>query len=200
MKKYIIILILCAISNAIHAQDIQDPIKYMAKPGTAMYIWKLDINRDGVRDLLIGYEASASDTNSAKENLGELYNENIVGFDCFIGLKKGGYIKCKYVDTGKIKMKDVPITIDIDQCYVGYIDEIKKYGIVSVSESEVAPPSHHGLGVLKEQLYCYTVEGGDHLKLTNLTPLYDSGSKNSIYEKYLSKAKRTKIQLQEVNP
>ena len=171
------------------AQVVQDPLKDMVnskKGGSQTYYkWVVDINHDGIMDVMLSQKLSPELVKAMESTQGEDYQSDLLGFTLYIGLKTGGYIK----NSGVI--------IDVSQCYVGYIDETKQYGIVTLEQRRVGdqdvPEARHG--VLKEQVYCYTVKG-DHLARTNLTPLFDADEKNAVFEKYLSDSIRTKVQLQ----
>jgi hypothetical protein len=170
----------------------------MAKNGVTLYKWSLDINHDGVTDVLVGYKPTEEEQKEEQESLGLRYVASNVGFNVFIGRKEGGYIKSKYSETPTGKTEG-GITIDVAQCYTGYITELKQYGIVTTTETEVEAPNNHGHSVLKRQVICYTIYG-DHVKMTPLTPLLGIYEKNSIFDKYLSGSKPTNAQLEEVRP
>ena len=183
----LLVLSLATMCCIIHAQEVQDPIKDGAKPGRTYLKWMLDINHDGIGDVLVTEKPTADEIKEKKEEEGDIFNSDSHAFAVYIGLGKGGYVS------------DGGIIIDIMQCYVGYIDEVKKYGIVAAEERKVAAPSGKGLPVTKMQVYCYTVQGNG-MKRTNLAPLIDTDANSPVYDKYLSEAKRTKVQLQEVTP
>ena len=198
MIKKLLIIFYAAICCTACAQVVVDPIREGAEAGRTYYKWVLDINHDGVNDVLISLKETPDEIKEAKAEERNYYNPNYRGFAVYIGLKNGGYVKNKTV-TESIGDVTGGIGVDISSCYVGFIDEVKQYGIVTVEEREVTAPSGKGMPVSRMQVYCYTILG-DHLKRTNLTPLIDPDGKNPIYDTYLSAAKRTKVQLQEVTP
>lgn len=74
-------------------------------------------------------------------------------------MKTGGYILSKYPDTSEgstIGSKG----IDISKYHVGYIDEIKKSGIVTMETLIVDDPDEPQAkhGVRESRVYAYTVE------------------------------------------
>ena len=186
LNKLIFSLILAA-SGTAYAQRVQDPIKDEAKPGRIYLKWVVDINNDGINDLLVTEKQTPEELKEARDEGGGFYNPDVHGFAVYVGTKDGDYLR------------DGGIIVDIFQCYVGYVIEVKQYGIVTVETREVTAPSGKGLPVPKDQIYCYTVEG-DHLKRKDLTPLLDDAQKSPIYRKYFSDSKRTKVRLQEVTP
>lgn len=180
------------------AQVVQYPVRDAATAGRTYYKWVLDINHDGVNDALISLKETPDEVNENKAEQGQVFNPDYRGFGVYIGLENGGYVNSKYVtESGG----DVAggVGIDISQCYVGYVSEVKQCGIVTVETREVTAPSGKGLPVPKDQIYCYTV-AGDHMKRTDLTPLLDDAQKSPIYKKYLSESRRTEVHLQEATP
>lgn len=205
----ILLIFLCA-SNfccVASAQVVRDPIADTANrerqigsyyPGRSYYKWIIDINHDGVSDVLVSEKERSDEIDADKEG-DPNFNPNDLGFHVYLGLATGGYI------TGKPVKGDesggTGISVDMSHCYIGYVPEVKSYGIVTVETLTVDDPNEPQArhGVFKRQVVCYTVDG-DHLKRTNLTPLWDAGEKNPVYNKYLSDSKRSKVQLQQVTP
>jgi hypothetical protein len=192
------VLLLSVIYCSAHAQVIQDPLRYHEEVGRTYLKWVLDINHDGLDDILISLKKTPDEIKESKAEDGTVFNPNYHGFGVYIGRKSGGYVNSKYVieSIGEVTGE---IGIDISRCYVGYIDEVKRYGIVTVEETEITAASGKGLPVPKKQVYCYTIEG-DHIKRTDLTPLFGIDARNPVYDKYLSDSKRRKVQLEEVRP
>jgi len=187
MKK-ILFLFLATMCCTTYAQVIHDPIKDGARTGRAYLKWELDIKHDGINDVLVTEKPTQEELKEKKDEEGVIFNPNYLSFAVYLGLGKSG----NYTSDGGI-------LVDISQCYVGYVEEVKQYGIVTVEEREVTAPSGKGRPVPMKQVYCYTVQGG-HMKRTDLTPLFGIDEKNPTCDKYLSESKRTKVQLQEVTP
>ncbi len=192
----------------VQAQVLQDPVSDIASsgratgtyyPGREYYKWVVDINHDGLNDVLLSLKERSDEIGERKTDGGEAFNQDEHTFGVYMGLKDGGYFKVKRVDEPG-GVRQFGITIDISQCYIGYIIEVKRYGLVTVETVEVTAPSGKGLPVPKDQIYCYAMEDNYIIKRTNLTSLLDDAKKSPIYDEYLSKSKRTKVQLQEVTP
>jgi hypothetical protein len=199
MIKKLLFLLFVSTCCSGYAQVIQDPVRDLAKPGRTYVKWVVDINHDGINDVLIDVKPTPDEIKDNEAVARELFNPDEYGFGVYLGIKGGGYLKVERTyGPGSMQFG---IMVDISQCYVGYIEEIKQYGIVTAGLRKVQDPdipeAKHG--VIEKQVYCYTVEG-DHMKRTNLTPLLIPDEKNAIYDKYLSEAKRTKVQLQEIKP
>jgi len=207
MNIRLLLLFFVGTCCSIQAQSVQNPLEHIVQlgrtsgsyhAGRTYYKWVLDINHDGVDDILLSMKQTSAEINEQKEEDGHSFNPTEYGFSVYIGKKSGGYLNSKYVEES-IGNVDGGIGIDISQCYVGYVEEVKQYGIVTVEEREVTAPSGKGRPVPMKQVYCYTVQG-DHIKRTDLTPLFGIDEKNPTCDKYLSESKRTKVQLQEVTP
>ncbi len=198
IKKLLFLLFVSAYCPG-YAQVIQDPVRDLAKPGNIYVKWVVDINHDGINDVLVALKPTPEEIKENEAAAKELFNPDEYVFGVYLGHNGGGYLKVERTyGAGRMQFG---IIVDISQCYVGYIEEVKQYGIVTASLRKVhdsdIPEAKHG--VIEKQVYCYTVEG-DHIKMKNLTPLLIPDEKNAIYDKYLSASKRTKVQLQEVKP
>jgi len=189
------ILIASLVYCCAYGQIINNPMAGR-EAGHTYYRWVVDVNHDGKKELLIGEKATKED-NQLEEQIakGGYVQPNVQGFGVYIPLKSGGYINSKHVESTEGDFVS-GIGIDLSHCYVGYIDEIKGYGIVSLEITEVKTPNAREL---KKQVYCYTITG-DHMLKTDLTPVMDADAPSSIYNKYLSESKRTKVRLEEVTP
>lgn len=206
MFKKLAFLLLITFCCSSYAQVIQNPVADCVEAGRttgayysgrAYYKWIIDINHDGIDDVLLSLKKRPDELAEEKEEDPGTFNPNELGFLVYLGVKDGGYIKAKRADVpGGMGFG---IAVNVSKCYVGYIDEVKQYGIVTIEKQEVDSPSGKGLPVPKKQIYCYTIEG-NQIKRTNLTPLLGLDEKSPIYEKYLTESKRTKVQLQEVTP
>ena len=179
---------ICTIS----AQVITDPLAFAVNiqgnnASKSYYKLELSINNDGVNDVLLARQESQQEIAENKwlQEDGHIpFQQNEHSFATFIGLKTGGYAFSDY------------IIVDLDQCYIGYIDEVKQYGILTINYGEEGGSDK---GYVYQKVICYTVSG-NKIKKTGLTPRYALGDKNPIYDKYLSPSKRTQVQLQTVTP
>jgi len=207
MTPRLLLILLIGTCCSAHCQTIQDPIADCVKfgsasgsyyPGRVYYKWTVDINHDGVNDVLVSLKETSEELAEKKDEERGYFNSNYHGFGVFIGLKEGGYLNSKYVkeDTGDVAGG---IGVDLSRCYVGYVESVKQYGIVTVQQLEVSGPSGKGLPIHKERVCCYTVEG-DHMKKTILTPLTEDVEESPMYKRYLSDSKRSIVQLDEVRP
>jgi hypothetical protein len=197
MKAYFLILLLTGASIPLHAQLIQNPLAYdvqqrklVAGPDLPKGYseWKVDIAHTGNPIILLGGVAG-HDPDEDNNVVRIEDNPNQYYFDVYIPANGGTY----YLDSSAVD-------IDIAQCYVGYVSEVNKYGLVTTEQMVGMDPKYPEAkhGVIQDRIYAYTVEG-NHLKQTLLSKDYIDG-KNKIYMKYLSPSKRTKVQLQPVTP
>jgi hypothetical protein len=185
MHYKIYLLLLLSFSCCIGAPFVADPLRNGQPVGTGFLEWTVDINHDGLNDILLCQTIPDDEKNDVFPDLH--------GFGVYLGQKNGGYINTQYLNTPTGR-EEGGIDVDVSQCYVGYIDEVKAYGIVTV----LAEWGRHK-GIHHAQVVCYTVEG-DHMKQTHLGGVMDdpATAANAIYNKYLSLGKRTKVQLKQV--
>jgi hypothetical protein len=197
MKAYLLILLLTGVSIPLHAQLIQNPLAYdiqqrklVAGPNFPKEYseWKVDIAHTGNPIILLGGVAG-HDPEDDEHNVVRMEdNPNEYLFDVYMPAQGGGY----YPD-------ETEISIDVTKCYVGYVREVMKYGLITVEQGVGMDPNYPEAkhGVIQDHTYCYTVEG-NHLKQTLLCK--DLDEKSPIYQKYLSPSKRTKVELQPIRP
>jgi len=176
-----------AISGICFAGEIiTNPLAGGFENGTTYVKWYVDINHDGVNDLLLGQ----------KENSDDKSNDpfpNEQPFGVYIGQPSGGYVNSQHVNTPSGDFA-TGINIDITQCYVGYVSEASSYGIVTTQSTWEKKTD-----TTTVQVVCYTVDG-DHMKETYLGGVMDPQNPNIYYNKYLSPSHRTTPQLQEFTP
>ncbi len=208
MAKHIFFFLIVSIGSIASAQVVQNPVGHtveVARKAGTYYAgrsydqWTVDINHDGLEDVLVSEKERPDEIDEEREANKWSFNPDERGFDVYIRLPAGGYVPATVIEDGKPVGNG--IALDLSHCYVGYVPEVKGYGIVTVEALTVddpdEPQARHG--VLKNQVICYTVSG-DQIKRTNLTPQFDAGDKNAIYNKYFSESRRTKVQLQTVTP
>jgi hypothetical protein len=184
---------------------VQDPVANIAGLGRAsgandsIYLeWRVDIKNDGTTDVLLTAKLSSSEVKELQKQEGKAFIASQHGFVAYLGIKSGGYVHNNEVEEAEGSAPG-GLLIDIAHCYVGYVDELKQFGIVTMDTTEVYPERGRGPSMAKEQIYCYTVKG-DHIKRTDLTPVLDEIAGNPIYEKYLTEPRRTHVDLKEVSP
>jgi hypothetical protein len=193
--KNLFLLLIFGTSLLLHAQLITNPLTYDIQarktPGSPGFPssysqWNVDISHAGSNDILIG-GVFGPDPDEANDAVKIPDNPNQYYFNVYIPYR-GAFNRSH------------SIGIDITKCYVGYVSEVGKQGIVTmdqwVTDDPRYPDAKHG--VIQNQIFCYTVDG-NHLKQTLLAKFLP-GDKNAIYDKYLSPSKRTKVQLQPVTP
>ena len=189
MKTRITIFIAICCSISIHAQTIQDPVRDGAKPGRTYFVWKMDINHDGTADTFVTEKPTEEEVQDMRTSIPFFLTDNYV-FAAYIGLRDSS----GYNIAGNI-------AADVSRCYIGYIEQLKVYGIVTLEERVVddpeVPQAKHG--VLKKRVCAYVLEA-DQMRKKDLTPLLDDWEASPLFKSYLSDAKRTKVELQEVTP
>lgn len=190
MNLKIIALLAIGLADSVCAQIVQDPLRDGAKSGSTYLVWKADVNHDGILDILISEKQSLEDIHDRRSSKGPSLPDDEYPFAVYIGTKNGsGY------------QKSGGLSAEMSHCYVGYIQQMKQYGIVTLESAIVddpdVPQARHG--ILKKQICAYTLEAGQ-IKKTELTPLLDEWEKSSFYNDYLTDAKRTSVQLEESSP
>jgi len=198
MKTNIFVLLFFWAVSTAFCQVISNPEEYVKKhtteTGRTYQKWVIDINHDGIPDILISQTPSSKEIEEEnKMSKGDILQPNARAFGVFIGLKNGGYVNSKYVETSDGGQMG-GVGIDMSQCYAGYVDEIKGWGIVTVEYK-----NRRKADVIERKVVCYTVDG-DHIKETILDKSADASKPSAAYDKYLAESKRTKVQLQEVKP
>jgi hypothetical protein len=179
------------------ANPVQDHADFhKLSSGRVVYKWEVDLNHDGKKDILLDTkETPAEIDEEEKETRGE-YDPNIRNFAVYIpNPKKADYIQSKGMDigSGQFVVGGAP-GVDITQCYVGYITQLKRWGLVTIQTDDAtdkAPAAAY--------IYAYTIEG-DHIKRALLAKYNPDKGGNAICDQYLKEDKRTKVQLQEVTP
>ncbi len=206
MRKLILLLFFVS-CYPLEAQIIHDPIADIMKlgqytRGRSYNKLEIDIRHHGNKDILLGLQETVAEIEVEKEVAGNFspdFNPDFHGFAVYLRRKRGGYFRVKY-DIEPEGKTIGGVGIDISQCYVGYVKQVKQYGIVTVDVGVYDyDPQLARHGVIEKQVYCYTVDG-NYIKKTNLGPRTFPEEKNVLYDEYLSEFKRTKIQLQEVTP
>lgn len=152
---------------------------------------EVDINGDEKLDLLLCYDDPESD--DATEAQARSQSGGMLWWDVFV--KKAddsGYIANTGAVTDNILGLGVPVAIDPECAFVGQIDELNRFGIVTM---EIANPRE---GPSMSKIYACTWEG-DHVVRHNLAE-YETAEENAIFDKYLADGKRTILQMQQVTP
>lgn len=102
------------------------------------------------------------------------------------------YVKLSGVKSHEGDSDFSDIAIHLDRMFIGLITQLGKKGIVT---AQIDRPRK---GASVGYIYAYTLEG-KYMRQTLLTK-YDPDKGNAIYDQYLADDKRTKVQLEEVNP
>jgi hypothetical protein len=151
--------------------DIQSP-----EP-IALMKWEADLNGDGKKEVMLSRKDEFDLEIKAKE-----LSSWIVYF-----AQADGFVESKGIqDQGDdaLGVGVVPM-INLDACYVGFVAEIGKHGIVTQQEDN--PRVGDPIG----RIYVYTLEG-DHLVRTKLAE-YSLLVANKVFDTYLKDGKRTVI-------
>jgi hypothetical protein len=203
--KYLI-LIITLFSNRAFAQawvpaKTGNPITaytafHQLKPGRIIYKWEVDLSNDGRKEVLLDTkETPAELAQEVKETQGNM-NENVRTFTVYIPNPSGsGYTESRGLDEGdNLGVSPGATEVDVTQCYVGYITQLRRWGLVTIRSDDATDKVP-----AEARIYSYTIDG-DHLKSQLLAKYNPTKGTNAIYNQYLSKSKRTKVQLQEVTP
>jgi hypothetical protein len=181
---FVFTLVICA-----HA-DIADPIAdYKNRHGLVgadiIYKWSIDIDGDGKNEVFLTLK---------EEWLDEVKLGEMPSWVVYLAKSDGsGYILSSGEDDdGHLSLGPVS-ALSTKKLYVGQITQIGKRGIVTMQT--YTPKGQSTIA----KIFAYTVEG-DHLKRKLLATYDPDAEQNDIYNQYLSDAKRTKVQLQEVTP
>ena len=173
-------------SLCLGAPFVSDPLRNGLEAGRVYMKWVIDLNHDGISDVLLSEKLTPDESKDDPF-------PDLQGFGVYLGQKGGGYINTQFVDAPGGR-DEGGIAVDTSQCYLGYIGEIKSWGIVTALSKW-----QRSKGIYDTQVVAYSVEG-DHIKETYLGDVMDLAKPNSLYRKYLSESRRTKVQLQEVTP
>ena len=193
MKLTLLTIVLAMISARVIA-GITDPIadfEARAEAGSKVALtssdvicyWLGDLAGNGKKAFFI----------SSKEDYDEDQSHNQwQTWEVYLPNDHGGYTLC--AATSDDEPGNYYPQVDVDDFFIGYISELGKRGLVTMQTDQ----AWHDRPTVA-RIYAYTLEG-DHLKRTKLAE-YNSEKKDSpIYNKYLSDARRTKVQLKEVTP
>lgn len=201
MKRIFLILLLLSgdlIARPWAATETANPIKDYAdfhglNSRRVIFKWDVELNNDGKKVMLLDTKLTPTEIQEEQKETKSDYNPNIKNFTVYIpNPAKADYIQSKGLYEDGVLGVGGGMSVDVTQCYVGYIVQIKKWGLVTI-ESESATDKVPA----EARIYAYTIEG-DHIKRGLLAIYNPVKEKNSIYEQYLSESKRTKVQLQEV--
>jgi hypothetical protein len=204
MRSYILILVF-SISQYVVAQTwapakTTNPIQEYANflqlgSGRILYKWEVDLSNDGKKEILLATKPTQQETGDLKRRSRGEYNFNIIPFTVYIpNASKNGYTESKGLDEsdGLGISPGGGLAVDVTQCYVGYISQLKKWGVVTIQSDNATDKMP-----AQARIYAYTIEG-DHLKSQLLGKYNPDKGGNAIYDQYLKEGKRTKVQLQEV--
>ena len=202
MKATLFTLLTCFCCHA-YSQVVRDPLADMVSldkkwaapfpyfPGRVYYKWVFDMNHDGKDELLLADKPTQKerDETAHESEVVPVYQPEEYWFLVYQPIKDGRYLCLGGMNA------------DVSQCFVGYIKELKRYGIVTIENSVVDDPSEPEAkhGVLKDQVIAYTIRRGEVVE-SKLTPLLDPDEKNPIYDAYLTTSKTANVHLQQITP
>ncbi|HEX4084051.1 MAG TPA: hypothetical protein VHY22_04010 [Chthoniobacteraceae bacterium] len=196
MKTLILIAVALFAGSILSFSGVIDPLHdFASSAGVAnhtVYLWKVDLTGDGRKEVLLDTKLTPQEETEQEEETKYHANSNVHAFTVYIAKPGGsGYVKSTGVAEDGIFGPALP-EIDLTQCYVGPIKQLNRFGLVTVQEDN---PRR---GTPVDRIYAYTIDG-DHLIQTKLAE-FNPEKDNAIYNEYLSDARRTKVQLQEVTP
>jgi hypothetical protein len=175
---------ICATAEA----NVPDPVadykqEKKLDPSDILYRWECDINGDGKNEVfLVLRESFKEDREDRQTPSWRVYIADSNGM---------GYVRSTGTDIGQEITPALP-QIDPDHVFVGYIEEIQKHGLVTITANASRT------GEEMSHIVAYVVES-DYLKRISLSES-EAATRSTLYEKYLVGEKRTHLQLQEVAP
>jgi len=203
MKTYFAIsaFFLCVI-NAF-ALEVENPVALMASrtdltpQDYQRYIQvgfkriQVDINGDGKLDMLLCHDDPEAEDGSDEKTKAE--SQGALPWSVFVRKSdEGAYIASAGPVVDNIFGIGPPIELNADIVFVGQIDEIDRFGIVSL---EIVNPRE---GPSLSTIWVYTWEG-NHVSKQKLAE-YETEQENPIFDKYLAEDKRTVLQVQQITP
>jgi len=203
--KYLILIFMPlfvqdALSQAWSPARTANPIAAYAafhrlKAGRVIYKWEIDLGNDGRKEVLLDTKETPEElAQEIKETQGNI-NENLRNFTVYIPNPSGtGYTESRGLDEGDGQgvSPGGGMTVDVTQCYVGYVAQLQKWGLVTIESDSVTDKVP-----AQARIYAYTIEG-DHLK-SRLLAKYDlTKGANANYNQYLREGRRSTVQLQVV--
>lgn len=183
MKKIILIGILalgCFTQAAL--ADVTDPAADMKSSrgldtGDILYKIVLDINGDGLNDVLLCYKPDYDDS---------INNNEAPEWDIYLATSATTYSHLIGLDLGSGTSQGAAApSLCLPRMFAGSITQLSKTGLVTIQTdypTTLAAVTY---------IYAYTVESG-HLKQTLLAQ-YAPGTTSAIYDQYLSDAHRTSV-------
>jgi hypothetical protein len=199
MKHLTILLVILIFGTDLGvAGETTNPVQsysdFHALTGRVIYKWSVDLNNDSKQEVLLDTKQTAEEIAQETQDTKEPYNSNIHSFEVYIAKADGsGYVESTGINDGTALGVGAVPEVDITQCYVGQIDELHAYGLVTIHTGY--PRKAPAVACI----YAYTIES-DHLKRRLLAQYDSTKSSNAIYDKYLKEGKRTHVTLQEVTP
>jgi hypothetical protein len=169
---------------------IEDPIidfkKGLIVPeGDKIMKWVCDLNGDGKNEVLLSLK---SDLDKSAQD-----HQPPAWLIYMADPASRGYSASKGIELEAQTVDSVLADIDPETCFVGWITELGKQGIVTMRTDN--PRRTESVG----KIYTYTIEG-DHLKRTELAQYVIAQGPHALFTKYLSHDKRTHVELEEINP
>jgi hypothetical protein len=198
--KRLVIGLMILISWTGFTQEIKDPVLDCAKPGITYRKWVVDINHDGIPDALVDEKPTEEQIKSKSDYIKELPDwfrkgeDSTHAFMVYLGRKNGLYVKVGGIE------------VDASHCYVGYVKQLGRYGLVTIEYDLFADgprrgayPPRIGKDDFKKHLYALTFNQDKPIE-TELTSSFGFGEKNAMEDEYFSSSKLTNVYLQEVTP
>jgi hypothetical protein len=177
-------LCICAAARANSPDPVAD-YKHEKKLESSdiLYRWECDVNGDGKNEVFLELKESFKEDREDRQT---------PSWRVYIADGNGvGYVLSKGTDLGQGLTPVLP-QIDPERVFVGYIEELQKHGLLTITTGT----SRTGEEVC--QIVVYVVEK-DHLKRIALAEP-ESTPQSTLYAKYLAGDKRSRLQLQEVVP
>ena len=167
--------------------DVTDPVADMQSfrgltTGDVLYKIVLDVNGDGLNDVLLCYKDDYDDS---------IGNNEAPEWDIYLATGPNTYTHLMGLDLGQgTSQGPAAPNLCLSQMFVGQITQLNKPGLVTIQTdypTTLAAVTY---------IYAYTVESG-HLKQTLLAQ-YVPGTDNAVYDQYLSTTNRISVSYQQI--
>lgn len=176
--------------SVVNAETVANPVQHFASEhgltgGDQIKKLEVDLNADGMNDVLLVYENPAPDI---VERQARQQERGMVWWSAYVSAVDGGYIASRGIDKNGELNLGAGLPCNPDETHVGQVAEIARHALTGVFLTAVKG------GTPTFAVTAYTWEG-DHFKEHILTR-FPEGEENALFEKYLAPEKRTQLTVQ----